>query len=358
MNGGRATPASPRCRASASNAVAWSPDGGLIACAVGLRSQKSGFIAQLDAHGLSARSFFEIGWAGTSRLGYVEGESTSARLVLAFRGGLRVLDASDGQEAWRLDRTDSPDVPLDFDLIPEERLVVLFDRGGPRRRRWFHPLEIPGDERLHLDRRAARRRLHRRLQPGSRLLLGLNRGGTAAVPGRARMLGFLEFAIGLLISSSVVWDGFATIALTRSVAPMKRLSGRFNRWTWTIWSAVARRIASRGTRLSFLAIYGPISVMLLLAFWAGLMIVAFAMIYHGLGPRLRTESGPPGFGMLLYTSASAFLTLGIGPVTVADPIAEAFLLLEAGSGYVFLGLIISYMPMLEQAYGGARSATS
>ena len=36
-----------------------------------------------------------------------------------------MLDASDGQEAWRLDRTDSPDVPLDFDLIPEERLVVL-----------------------------------------------------------------------------------------------------------------------------------------------------------------------------------------------------------------------------------------
>jgi hypothetical protein len=81
------------------------------------------------------------------------------------------------------------------------------------------------------------------------------------------------------------------------------------------------------------------------------MIVAFALIYQGLGPRFQAAAGPVGFGTLLYTSASTFLTLGLGDVTSPDSIARLFILLEAGSGYIFLALIITYMPVLDQAYG-------
>ena len=56
--------------------------------------------------------------------------------------------------------------------------------------------------------------------------------------------------------------------------------------------------ASRNCSLSFLAIYGPISVILLLMLWGGLMIVAFAMIFQGLGARFVGASGPIGFGTL------------------------------------------------------------
>ena len=107
------------------DAVAWSPDGGLIACASGLRSQKIGFVAQLEAADLRARSFFETPWSGTTRLGYVDGDSPSSHLAVASKGGFRVLGAVDGQEAWRLDRPESPDVSLEFDIMPEERQVVL-----------------------------------------------------------------------------------------------------------------------------------------------------------------------------------------------------------------------------------------
>ena len=165
------------------------------------------------------------------------------------------------------------------------------------------------------------------------------------------MLRWLEFVVGLLIWLGVIWDGFATIILPRTVAPMKRLSGRFNRWSWRLWAAAGRRMPQTDRRLIFLAVYGPISVMVLLVLWGGLMIVAFAMIYHGLGPRLHGQSGALGFGALLYTSASTFLTLGLGDVTSADPLVRFFFILEAGTGYVFLGLLITYMPVLEQAYG-------
>jgi hypothetical protein len=161
----------------------------------------------------------------------------------------------------------------------------------------------------------------------------------------------LEFAFGLLIWLGVIWDGFATIVLPRTVAPMRRLSGRFNRWSWRLWAAVGRRIGPLGLRLSFLAVYGPISVILLLIIWAGLMIVAFALIYHALGPRLQAAFGSIDFGTLLYMSASTFLTLGLGDVTSADPIGRLFIILETGTGYLFLGLLITYMPVLEQGYG-------
>ncbi|MGD0041963.1 MAG: potassium channel family protein, partial [Isosphaeraceae bacterium] len=126
---------------------------------------------------------------------------------------------------------------------------------------------------------------------------------------------------------------------------------RFYRWSWRLWAAAGRRIRDPQSRLSFVAVYGPISIVLLLVLWAGLMIVAFALIYHSLGPRFQAASGAVGFGTLLYTSASTFLTLGLGDVTSSDLIVRLFILLEAGTGYIFLALIITYMPVLDQAYG-------
>src|SRR5271166_6309471 len=101
------------------------------------------------------------------------------------------------------------------------------------------------------------------------------------------MLSRMEFAVGLLIWCGVLWDGFATIILPRTVAPMRRVSGRFYRWSWLLWAAVGRRIWRRELRVSFLAVYGPLSVVLLLVLWAMLMIIAFTLIYHGLASRFH-----------------------------------------------------------------------
>jgi hypothetical protein len=165
------------------------------------------------------------------------------------------------------------------------------------------------------------------------------------------MRSWLEVVIGVMIWCGVLWDGFATIILPRTVRPMRRLSGRFYRWTWRLWAAVGLRIRDSQSRLSFVAVYGPISIVVLLVLWAGLMIFAFALIYQGLGPRFQAAAGSVGFGTLLYMSASTFLTLGLGDVTSSDSIARLFILLEAGSGYMFLALMITYMPVLDQAYG-------
>src|SRR5262249_36050820 len=134
------------------------------------------------------------------------------------------------------------------------------------------------------------------------------------------MPSWLESAVGLVIWCAALWDGFATIVLPRTVAPMRRLSGRFYKGSWWLWSALGLRIRESGLRSSFLAVYGPVSVMLLLILWAAWVIVAFTLIYQGLGPRFQAATGPIDLGTLLYMSGSTFLTLGLGDVTSADPI--------------------------------------
>jgi hypothetical protein len=180
---------------------------------------------------------------------------------------------------------------------------------------------------------------------------GLSSLAVMPVSPAVQMLTWMEFTAGLLLWCGVLWDGFATIILPRTVAPMRRVSGRFYKWSWMFWAAVGRRIRPLGLRLSFLAVYGPLSVVVLLVVWAWLMIFGFALIYHALGPRFQSAGGTVGFGTVLYLSGSTFLTLGLGDVTSTDALARVFVLLEAGSGYMFLALLITYMPVLEQAYG-------
>ena len=114
--------------------------------------------------------------------------------------------------------------------------------------------------------------------------------------------------------------------------------------------AAGRRIRDPGMCLTFLSIYGPVSVMILLIVWASLVIFAFALIDYGLGSQFRTEAGPVKFGGLIYMSASTFLTLGLGDVTSTHPFDRFLVMVEAATGFIFLGLIITYMPLLDQAY--------
>ena len=103
------------------------------------------------------------------------------------------------------------------------------------------------------------------------------------------MLSWLGFAIGLLIWCGVLWDGFATIVLPRTVAPMRRFSGRFYKWSWWLWSVMGRRIRDRDLSLSFLAVYGPVSVMFLLVLCGDGVLAAQARIAYRMGLRLLED---------------------------------------------------------------------
>src|SRR5262249_19883792 len=129
-----------------------------------------------------------------------------------------------------------------------------------------------------------------------------------------------------------------------------RQTRAFYRLLWTPWRAVAIRLPEGDRRESVLTVFGPLSLLLLIALWAFGLIVSFALLHWGLGSQLRDAHGASGFGMDLYMSGTTFVTLGLGDVTPYTPVARLLTVLESGMGFAFLALVIGYVPLISQAF--------
>ena len=165
---------------------------------------------------------------------------------------------------------------------------------------------------------------------------------------------FFAAIAGLLLIFVALWEGFETIVLPRRVTRQFRLTRLFYTITWLPWSAVGRRL--RGNRREiYLSFFGPLSLILLLVVWISMLVLGFAFLHWANGSRLHAAGGTAGFGTDVYMSATSFFTLGLGDVTPASSLARAITAIEAGAGFGFLALMITYLPVLYQAFS-AREA--
>jgi hypothetical protein len=147
----------------------------------------------------------------------------------------------------------------------------------------------------------------------------------------------------------IAWDTFEAVVLPRRVTRRFRTTRLFFRTTWWGWSALGRRMRASGRRETYLSVYGPLSLLMLFAVWAASFIVAFAMVQAGLGTRLSVEGGGT-FLHHLYMSGETFFTLGLGDLAPVSGPGRAVMVVEAGTGFGFLALVIGYMPILYQSF--------
>jgi hypothetical protein len=157
-------------------------------------------------------------------------------------------------------------------------------------------------------------------------------------------------AAGLVLIALVLWDAFETIILSRRVSRKVRLATFFYRLTWPAWRALGRRMRPGNSRENYLSVYGPLSLIGLLVLWAVSLIFSFAMLLWGLNAPIRQVVGTEGFPEYLYFSGSTFFTLGLGDVAPLSTDGRALSVAEAGTGFAFLALMISYLPVLYQAF--------
>ena len=157
-------------------------------------------------------------------------------------------------------------------------------------------------------------------------------------------------AAGVLLAAVVVWDAFQTVILSRQVAPRLRPTRAFYRILWWPLRAATQGLPPSRRKENVLTVFGPLSVLLLIASWAFGLVLAFALLYWGIGAQMQGLDGGFGFGTDLYASGTTFFTLGIGDVTPRTPFARALTVLESGLGFTFLAMVIGYLPLISQAF--------
>ncbi len=156
--------------------------------------------------------------------------------------------------------------------------------------------------------------------------------------------------LGFVLLLVVLWDAFETVILPRHVTRRFRLARVFFRTTWRLWTLFASRAHSSKRRESYLSYFGPLSMLLLLVFWAAMLMFSFALLLWSGGSAVKLAGGTPTFRTDIYLSGTTFFTLGMGDVTPGSTLARVIIVTEAGTGFGFLALMIAYLPTLYGAF--------
>jgi len=157
-------------------------------------------------------------------------------------------------------------------------------------------------------------------------------------------------AFGVALILVILGDAFETIVLPRRVTRRISLARLFYQSTWFLWSTTVRSIFSRGRQETFLSWYGPLSLLLLLIFWATGLVIGFALVHWASGSIIKTPEGTSSFATYLYLSGTTFFTLGLGDVVPIKTFGRGLVAFESGMGLGFLALVIGYVPALNQSF--------
>jgi hypothetical protein len=98
-----------------------------------------------------------------------------------------------------------------------------------------------------------------------------------------------------------------------------------------------------------LSSFGPLSLLVLFALWAIGLVIGFALLQWSLGSPLNAAITSP-FSTYLYLSGTTFFTLGFGDIVPLDATGRALAVLESGTGFGFLALVLGYLPVLYGAF--------
>ena len=156
-----------------------------------------------------------------------------------------------------------------------------------------------------------------------------------------------QVVVGFLIVAGILWEAFETIVLPRRVSRRFRFTRLVYRSAWPPWKTMARGFRKSKARETFLSFFGPLSLLYLFAVWAAAMIFGFGLLYYGAAAHDPTH---PTFALSLYMSGTTMFTLGLGDIVPHTWPERVLAVIESGLGFGFLALIISYLPVIYQAF--------
>lgn len=160
----------------------------------------------------------------------------------------------------------------------------------------------------------------------------------------------LAVILGVLLILTILWEAFETIILPRRVTRKLRFTFVFYRTVWVAFVLVIKRVRNVKRRETYLAIFGPLSLFILLILWATGLILGYALIQWGFELKLNAAETSLHFGSYVYFSGVTFFTLGYGDLAPLYPLGRALAVIEAATGPGLLAMVVSYLPVLYQSF--------
>ncbi len=149
---------------------------------------------------------------------------------------------------------------------------------------------------------------------------------------------WIGFVAGLLLVMGTLMSVAGTLVVPRAInSPISRLVEWFLDLTFLF---VARRVRSFERRDRILAWQAPLSLLVRLGVWLGMLIVGFALL---LLPSLKGN-----LGQAFSESGSSIFTLGYAAPASGDSTTIEYL--AAFTGLVVIGLQVGYLPTLYAAF--------
>ena len=161
--------------------------------------------------------------------------------------------------------------------------------------------------------------------------------------------------LGILFCLGVFLDAFQTIILPRRPKGRFRITRLFLLITWNPWVALGDRLSNKRIREQYFSIFGPLSLLLLLAVWASLLVIGFSLVYFSVGTPFHDGLHDHGsisteLSTDIYVSGTTLFTLGLGDVVPLSRATRFLLVIQSGVGLGFVALVIGYLPVLYQAF--------
>jgi len=132
------------------------------------------------------------------------------------------------------------------------------------------------------------------------------------------------------------------------------LTTRVTTWTWR----TIRKLGSQRTRVLTLA--GPVTLLLGLAVWIGLLWAGWTLVFAGAENAIfdTRDPGPISWVERFYFVGYSLFTMGNGDFTPKDGIWQIVTSLTTASGMLFVTLIVSYVISVLEAVTQKRAFAS
>jgi hypothetical protein len=146
--------------------------------------------------------------------------------------------------------------------------------------------------------------------------------------------------------------------VTRRATRQLQLSSFLIQLFRRLYITLGQTLQDRARRENYLGIMGPLLLFVRFGLWAVLLILGYALLQWGAGEHVASPDGAAPFGTLLYYSGTTFFTVALGDLTPAAAWPRALNILEAATGFMFLGLVISYFPTFYADYARREARIS